>query len=163
MSEFTHFNEQGRAKMVDISAKEETVRTAQAKTSIQVTKEVYEKMINHEIGKGDVLSVAQVAGVMAAKQTSQVIPMCHPISIKGVNIEFEWDIRDTNHYTLLISVTVKTKGSTGVEMEALTSASITALTVYDMCKAVDKGMIIGPTYLVEKTGGKSGDFLRNEI
>ncbi|PGT80377.1 cyclic pyranopterin monophosphate synthase MoaC [Bacillus sp. AFS040349] len=163
MSEFTHFNEQGRAKMVDISAKEETVRTAQAKTSIQVTKEVYEKMINHEIGKGDVLSVAQVAGVMAAKQTSQVIPMCHPISIKGVNIEFEWDVRDTNHYTLLISVTVKTKGSTGVEMEALTSASITALTVYDMCKAVDKGMIIGPTYLVEKTGGKSGDFLRNEI
>ncbi|MCM3164883.1 cyclic pyranopterin monophosphate synthase MoaC [Metabacillus litoralis] len=163
MSDFTHFNEQGRAKMVDISAKEETVRTAQAKTSIQVTKEVYEKMINHEIGKGDVLSVAQVAGVMAAKQTSQVIPMCHPISIKGVNIEFEWDARDTNHYTLLISVTVKTKGSTGVEMEALTSASITALTVYDMCKAVDKGMIIGPTYLVEKTGGKSGDFLRNEI
>ncbi|MFD2217135.1 cyclic pyranopterin monophosphate synthase MoaC [Metabacillus endolithicus] len=163
MSEFTHFNEQGRAKMVDISAKEETVRTAQAKTSIQVTKEVYEKMINHEIGKGDVLSVAQVAGVMAAKQTSQVIPMCHPISIKGVNIEFEWDVSDTNHYTLLISVTVKTKGSTGVEMEALTSASITALTVYDMCKAVDKGMIIGPTYLVEKTGGKSGDFLRNEI
>ncbi|MCM3413488.1 cyclic pyranopterin monophosphate synthase MoaC [Metabacillus litoralis] len=163
MSDFTHFNEQGRAKMVDISAKEETVRTAQAKTSIQVTKEVYERMINHEIGKGDVLSVAQVAGVMAAKQTSQVIPMCHPISIKGVNIEFEWDVRDTNHYTLLISVTVKTKGSTGVEMEALTSASITALTVYDMCKAVDKGMIIGPTYLVEKTGGKSGDFLRNEI
>ncbi|UGB31220.1 cyclic pyranopterin monophosphate synthase MoaC [Metabacillus sp. B2-18] len=162
MSEFTHFNEQGRAKMVDISAKEETVRTAQAKTSIQVTKEVYEKITNHEIGKGDVLSVAQVAGIMAAKQTSQVIPMCHPISIKGVNIEFDWDVRD-NHYTLLISVTVKTKGSTGVEMEALTSASITALTVYDMCKAVDKGMIIGPTYLVEKTGGKSGDFLRNEI
>lgn len=163
MSDFTHFNEQGRAKMVDISAKEETVRTAQAKTSIQVTKEVYEKITNHEIGKGDVLSVAQVAGIMAAKQTSQVIPMCHPISIKGVNIKFEWDVRDTNHYTLLISVTVKTKGSTGVEMEALTSASITALTVYDMCKAVDKGMIIGPTYLVEKTGGKSGDFLRNEI
>lgn len=161
MSEFTHFNEQGRAKMVDISAKEETVRTAQAKTSITVTEEVYKKITNHEMGKGDVLSVAQVAGIMAAKQTSNVIPMCHPISIKGVNIEFEWKLNDPT-ITLCISVTVKTKGSTGVEMEALTAASITALTVYDMCKAVDKGMIIGETYLVEKTGGKSGDFLRKE-
>ncbi|WP_226530372.1 cyclic pyranopterin monophosphate synthase MoaC [Metabacillus niabensis] len=162
MSEFTHFNDQGRAKMVDISAKEETVRTALAKTSITVTEEVYKKITNHEIGKGDVLSVAQVAGVMAAKQTSNVIPMCHPISIKGVNVEFEWIVNDPD-YTLCISVTVKTKGSTGVEMEALTAASITALTVYDMCKAVDKGMIIGETYLVEKTGGKSGEFLRKEI
>lgn len=161
MSEFTHFNDQGRAKMVDISAKEETVRTALAKTSITVTEEVYKKITNHEIGKGDVLSVAQVAGIMAAKQTSNVIPMCHPISIKGVNVEFEWIVNDPD-YTLGISVTVKTKGSTGVEMEALTAASITALTVYDMCKAIDKGMVIGETYLVEKTGGKSGDFLRKE-
>ena len=161
MSEFTHFNDQGRAKMVDISAKEETVRTALAKTSITVTEEIYKKITNHEIGKGDVLSVAQVAGIMAAKQTSNVIPMCHPISIKGVNVEFEWIVNDPD-YTLGISVTVKTKGSTGVEMEALTAASITALTVYDMCKAVDKGMIIGENYLVEKTGGKSGDFLRKE-
>jgi len=161
MSEFTHFNDQGRAKMVDISAKEETVRTALAKTSITVTEEVYKKITNHEIGKGDVLSVAQVAGIMAAKQTSNVIPMCHPISIKGVNVEFEWIVNNPD-YTLCISVTVKTRGSTGVEMEALTAASITALTVYDMCKAVDKGMIIGETYLVEKTGGKSGDFLRKE-
>ncbi|WP_368658299.1 cyclic pyranopterin monophosphate synthase MoaC [Metabacillus halosaccharovorans] len=161
MSEFTHFNDQGRAKMVDISAKEETVRTALAKTSITVTEEIYKKITNHEIGKGDVLSVAQVAGIMAAKQTSNVIPMCHPISIKGVNVEFEWIVNDLD-YTLCISVTVKTKGSTGVEMEALTAASITALTVYDMCKAVDKGMIIGETYLVEKTGGKSGDFLKKE-
>jgi cyclic pyranopterin phosphate synthase len=161
MSEFTHFNEQGRAKMVDISAKEITVRTARAKTSIQLTEEVYKKITNHEIGKGDVLSVAQVAGIMAAKQTANVIPMCHPIPIKGVDIEFEWDITDSTHI-LLITSTVKTKGSTGVEMEALTSASISALTVYDMCKAVDKGMIIGPTYLVEKTGGKNGDFYRND-
>lgn len=161
MSEFTHFNDQGRAKMVDISAKEESVRTALAKTSITVTEEVYKKITNHEIGKGDVLSVAQVAGIMAAKQTSNVIPMCHPISIKGVNVEFEWN-ENGSDYTLCISVTVKTKGSTGVEMEALTAASITALTVYDMCKAVDKGMIIGETYLVEKTGGKNGDFLRKE-
>ncbi|MGM0878454.1 MAG: cyclic pyranopterin monophosphate synthase MoaC [Bacillota bacterium] len=161
MSEFTHFNDQGRAKMVDISAKEITVRTARAKTSIQLTEEVYKKITNHEIGKGDVLSVAQVAGIMAAKQTANVIPMCHPIPIKGVDIEFEWDITESTHI-LLITSTVKTKGSTGVEMEALTSASISALTVYDMCKAVDKGMIIGPTYLVEKTGGKNGDFFRKD-
>ncbi|WP_226671311.1 cyclic pyranopterin monophosphate synthase MoaC [Metabacillus litoralis] len=160
MSEFTHFNDQGRAKMVDISAKETTVRTALAKTSVELTKEVYDKITNHEIGKGDVLSVAQVAGIMAAKQTANVIPMCHPIPIKGVDIDFEWDTRE-NKYILFISATVKTKGSTGVEMEALTSASIAALTVYDMCKAVDKGMVVGPTYLVEKTGGKSGDFFRD--
>ena len=98
---------------------------------------------------------------MAAKQTANVIPMCHPIPIKGVDIDFDWEIGE-NKYVLLISATVKTKGSTGVEMEALTSASIAALTVYDMCKAVDKGMVIGPTYLVEKTGGKSGDFHREE-
>jgi cyclic pyranopterin monophosphate synthase len=159
MSEFTHFNDQGRAKMVDISAKDITKRTARAKTSIQLTEEVYRKITNHEIGKGDVLSVAQVAGIMAAKQTSNVIPMCHPIPIKGVDIEFEWNTEEKN-YELVITSTVKTTGSTGVEMEALTSASISALTVYDMCKAVDKGMIIGPTYLVEKTGGKNGDFFR---
>jgi cyclic pyranopterin phosphate synthase len=159
MSEFTHFNDQGRAKMVDISAKETTKRTARAKTSIQLTEEIYKKITNHEIGKGDVLSVAQVAGIMAAKQTANVIPMCHPIPIKGVDIEFEWKI-DENNYELMIISTVKTTGSTGVEMEALTSASVSALTVYDMCKAVDKGMVIGPTYLIEKTGGKSGDFYR---
>lgn len=159
MSEFTHFNDQGRAKMVDISAKETTKRTARAKTSIQLTEEVYKKITNHEIGKGDVLSVAQVAGIMAAKQTANVIPMCHPIPIKGIDIEFEWKM-DENNYELMITSTVKTTGSTGVEMEALTSASVSALTVYDMCKAVDKGMVIGPTYLIEKTGGKSGDFYR---
>ena len=162
MTEFTHFNEQGRAKMVDISAKEVTVRMATARTSIQLTEEVYHKIKNHQIGKGDVLSVAQVAGIMAAKQTSNVIPMCHPIPIKGVDITFEWDLNNST-YILKIAATVKTKGSTGVEMEALTAASISALTVYDMCKAVDKGMIIGPTYLVEKTGGKSGNFLRKDI
>ena len=161
MSEFTHFNDQGRAKMVDISAKETTVRIAKAKSSIQLTEEVYKKITNHEIGKGDVLSVAQVAGIMAAKQTSNVIPMCHPIPIKGVDIEFEWNVAEST-FVLLITSTVKTKGSTGVEMEALTSASVSALTVYDMCKAVDKGMVIGPTYLVEKTGGKNGDFLRKD-
>src|SRR5690606_39298539 len=100
-----------------------------------------------------------VAGIMAAKKTSEWIPMCHPLSLTGVDISFSWDKRDDVHI-LVIDVHVKTKGSTGVEMEALTAASATALTVYDMCKAIDKGMVIGPTYLAEKTGGKNGDFKR---
>lgn len=159
MSAFTHFNEQGRAKMVDISEKNETVRTALARTSVEVNSKIYEKIKEGTMGKGDVLGVAQVAGVMAAKKTADWIPMCHPLSLTGVDITFEWaEIND--NYKLAIYVKVKTKGSTGVEMEALTAASAVALTVYDMCKAVDKGMIIGPTYLVEKTGGKSGDFKR---
>ena len=160
MSNFTHFNEQGRARMVDISSKQDTERTAIARSSVRVNEEIYEKVSKQEIAKGDVLAVAQVAGIMAAKKTSDWIPMCHPLQLKGVNINFEWKI-DSRQYELLIEASVKTKGSTGVEMEALTAASATALTIYDMCKAIDKGMVIGPTYLVEKTGGKSGDFKRN--
>ncbi|EMI15234.1 molybdenum cofactor biosynthesis protein c [Bacillus stratosphericus LAMA 585] len=159
MSQFSHFNEQGRAKMVDISDKSSTVRTAVAVSSVRMIKEVFHQIQKHDIGKGDVLSVAQVAGIMAAKQTSTIIPMCHPLALKAVDISFDWE-EDGNAYILNIQVQVKTKGSTGVEMEALTSASVCALTVYDMCKAIDKGMIIGPTYLVEKTGGKNGDFHR---
>ncbi|WP_070121691.1 cyclic pyranopterin monophosphate synthase MoaC [Bacillus marinisedimentorum] len=163
-SEFTHFNEQGRAKMVDIADKQATVRTALAHSSVQVSEEIYTKIQDNEIGKGDVLAVAQVAGIMAAKKTPEWIPMCHPLQLKGVDVSFEWqkpaDGSKDGDYILHIGASVKTKGNTGVEMEALTAASATALTVYDMCKAVDKGMIIGPTYLVEKTGGKSGDFRR---
>ncbi|OQP03773.1 cyclic pyranopterin monophosphate synthase MoaC [Geobacillus sp. 46C-IIa] len=159
MSSFTHFNEQGRAKMVDITNKEDTVRVAVAKTSVTVSEEIYEKMTNHAIGKGDVLAVAQVAGVMAAKKTADLIPMCHPLMLKSVDIAFSWE-NEADVYKLVITATVKTKGSTGVEMEALTAASVCALTVYDMCKALDKGMIIGPTYLVEKTGGKSSHYRR---
>lgn len=159
MNSFTHFNEQGRAKMVDISHKEETVRTAIAKGSIQVNKEIYERIQEGTMKKGDVLAVAQVAGVMAAKNTAQWIPMCHPLSLSGVDITFDWEVSE-GKYILHIQVSVKTKGSTGVEMEALTAVSATALTIYDMCKAVDKGMVIGKTYLLEKTGGKSGDFKR---
>ncbi|BBU39565.1 cyclic pyranopterin monophosphate synthase MoaC [Aeribacillus composti] len=159
MKKLTHLNEQGRAKMVDISEKEETVRTAHAISSILVSKEVYEKITSSQVKKGDVLSVAQVAGIMAAKRTADIIPMCHPIALKAVDIQFEWKC-DENKYELMIHSFVKTKGSTGVEMEALTAASVCALTVYDMCKAIDKGMVIGQTYLMEKTGGKSGDFRR---
>ncbi|MCZ0756481.1 cyclic pyranopterin monophosphate synthase MoaC [Anoxybacillus sp. J5B_2022] len=161
MAAFTHFNEQGHAKMVDITEKTDTVRTAVARTSVTVSKEIYEQITNRTVQKGDVLAVAQVAGIMAAKKTAEIIPMCHPLMLKGVDIQFDWETKDA-HYQLLITVTVKTKGSTGVEMEALTAASVCALTVYDMCKALDKGIVIGPTYLVEKTGGKSGHYRREE-
>ncbi|RSK27946.1 cyclic pyranopterin monophosphate synthase MoaC [Bacillus sp. HMF5848] len=158
MKDFTHFNEEGRAKMVDISNKSETERIAIATASIIVSTAIYENITKQQNKKGDVLAVAQVAGIMAAKQTSNIIPMCHPIILRGVDISFTWEERDDNDYKLIITVYVKTIGSTGVEMEALTAASATALTVYDMCKAIDKGMIIGPTYLQKKTGGKNGDF-----
>lgn len=161
MAEFTHFNEEGRAKMVDVSDKTETFRTAIAMSSITVSHEIYEKITNNQMKKGDVLAVAQVAGVMAAKKTWDIIPMCHPLSLTGIDITFSWK-QENDDYTLEIRAFVKTKGNTGVEMEALTAASICALTVYDMCKAIDKGMVIGQTYLLEKTGGKNGDFKRNE-
>lgn len=160
MSEFTHFNKQGRAKMVDISEKAITSRQAIARTSVKVSKIIYEQIQYEKVKKGDVLAVAQVAGIMAAKNTSQWIPMCHPLSLSGVNITFDWK-NNESEYELMIEVTVKTKGATGVEMEALTAASATALTVYDMCKAVDKGIIIGETYLVAKSGGKSGNYYRD--
>ncbi|MFS0672206.1 cyclic pyranopterin monophosphate synthase MoaC [Ornithinibacillus sp. 179-J 7C1 HS] len=156
----THFNSEGRAKMVDISDKEANSRVAIARSSIFISKEVYDAIQNQKIKKGDVLSVAQVAGIMAAKQTSTLIPMCHPIPISGVNITFDWEESEKD-IELKIQSEVKTVGRTGVEMEALTAASITALTIYDMCKAVDKSITIGSTYLLEKSGGKSGDFKRS--
>ena len=162
MTEFTHFNEEGRAKMVDVSEKSETFRTAIAQSSISVNQEIYNKIVTNQMKKGDVLAVAQVAGVMAAKKTWDIIPMCHPLSLTGVDLTFSWEKKD-DEYTLYIRAFVKTKGSTGVEMEALTAASVCALTIYDMCKAVDKGMVIGQTFLVEKTGGKNGDYKINTI
>ncbi|HZG58279.1 cyclic pyranopterin monophosphate synthase MoaC [Paenibacillus sp.] len=150
-------NEQGRARMVDISDKAETVRTATATSAVVMRPETLQAIKAGTAAKGDVLAVAQVAGIMAAKRTPDVIPMCHPIRITGVDIAFE----DDGVETLRIEATVRTTGGTGVEMEALTAASIAALTVYDMCKAMDKAMTIGPTRLERKTGGKSGDFYRN--
>ncbi|MEM5596839.1 cyclic pyranopterin monophosphate synthase MoaC [Niallia circulans] len=161
MGEFIHFNHEGRAKMVDISEKSETVRIAVAQSSIKVREEIYQKITNLEIKKGDVLAVGQVAGIMAAKKTADIIPMCHPIMLKGVDISFRWE-EEAGFFHLIISATVKTVGSTGVEMEALTAASVTALTIYDMCKSMDKGMVIGHTYLVEKSGGKSGNYKREQ-
>ncbi len=161
MKGFTHFNDEGRAKMVDISEKSETTRTAVAHSSILVNKHIYNSIINNKIKKGDVLAVAQVAGIMAAKKTSDLIPMCHPISLKGADISFRWEEEGQEAYRLVIEVSAKTVGSTGVEMEALTAASITALTIYDMCKSIDKGMIIGETYLLEKSGGINGLYKRS--
>ncbi|MCD8904821.1 cyclic pyranopterin monophosphate synthase MoaC [Staphylococcus chromogenes] len=159
MSEFTHLNTQGHAKMVDVSNKDVTRRTAVAHSSIQVNDTIYNQIVNNTAKKGNVLNTAQIAGIMAAKNTATIIPMCHPLPLTGIDIEFEWTQQDTT-FVLHITSTVSTTGKTGVEMEALTAASVTALTIYDMCKAVDKGMIIGETYLIQKTGGKS-DFQRN--
>ncbi|MGV3244605.1 cyclic pyranopterin monophosphate synthase MoaC [Staphylococcus sp. 11261D007BR] len=160
MSEFTHINKQGNAKMVDVSEKQITKRTAIAHSSITVNPTIYQQITQNTAKKGNVLNTAQIAGIMAAKQTSQIIPMCHPLPISGVDVSFEWESQEDD-YILNIQVTVSTTGRTGVEMEALTAASATALTVYDMCKAVDKGMIIGQTYLLKKTGGKS-DYNHND-
>ncbi|WP_042349794.1 cyclic pyranopterin monophosphate synthase MoaC [Bacillus massiliigorillae] len=161
MSKLTHFNEQGRAKMVDISEKNTTERTAVARSSVIVNEYIYNQIIDGTNKKGDVLAVSQVAGIMAAKQTSSIIPMCHPIALTGVNITFDWNVhRYDHHYEVLILAEAKTTGQTGVEMEALTAASATALTIYDMCKAAGKDMIIGQTMLISKTGGKSGDYKR---
>ncbi|QDX00233.1 cyclic pyranopterin monophosphate synthase MoaC [Staphylococcus chromogenes] len=159
MSEFTHLNTQGHAKMVDVSNKDVTRRTAVAHSSIQVNDTIYNQIVNNTAKKGNVLNTAQIAGIMAAKNTATIIPMCHPLPLTGIDIEFEWTQQETT-FVLQITSKVSTTGKTGVEMEALTASSVTALTIYDMCKAVDKGMIIGETYLIQKTGGKS-DFQRN--
>ncbi|MET3288984.1 UNVERIFIED_CONTAM: cyclic pyranopterin phosphate synthase [Brevibacillus sp. OAP136] len=153
----THFNEQNRAQMVDVSDKQVTTRIAVAHSSVQMKQETMQRIREGTISKGDVLAVAQVAGIMAAKKTADIIPMCHPLPLTKINISFDYEGEDT----LLIEAEVKTTGKTGVEMEALTAASVVGLTVYDMCKAMDKGMILGPTYLQSKTGGKNGDFDRS--
>lgn len=162
MSELTHFNAQGRAKMVDVSDKKDSVRTARATTSVLLNQAIYQQIKEGTNKKGDVFAVAQVAGIMAAKNTAQIIPMCHPLALSGVDIEFQWNVdEDDNHFEVLLTAEVKTKGPTGVEMEALTAASAAALTIYDMCKAAGKEMVIGPTMLLQKTGGKSGDYARD--
>ncbi len=143
--------------MVDISGKSATVRVAVAETKITMLPSTLEAIKEGRIGKGDVLAVAQVAGIQGAKRTSDWIPMCHPLALTGVNITFSDNGRDE----LYIEATVKTEGKTGVEMEALTAVSAAALTVYDMCKALQKDMVIGPTLLRSKSGGKSGDYVRS--
>ena len=156
--DFTHFNDQGHATMVDVSEKGESQRTAVAEGWVYVSRTTVDLIKKKKKKKGDVLTVAQIAGIMGAKRTPDLIPMCHPLILTGVDLSLSV-VEELN--AVRIEATVKTKAVTGVEMEALTAVSVAALTVYDMCKAVDKGMVIGPTYLVEKTGGKNGDFKRD--
>ena len=156
-SDFTHFNEQGRAKMVDVGEKPPTRRTAVAGARVLVSPETFALIRSGGMKKGDVLTVAQVAGVMGAKRTPDLIPMCHPILVDGIDLNLSLD---EERCSVEIRASVSCGGRTGVEMEALTAASVAALTVYDMCKAVQKDMVITDLRLIEKTGGVHGDFRR---
>jgi len=154
---FTHFDEAGNAWMVDVSAKQETARTAVAAGRVLMSDEAFELVKKGAMAKGDVLNVARIAGIMAAKKVGQLIPLCHPLNITKAAVDFDLNDQDK---AIEITATVSITGKTGVEMEALTAVSIAALTVYDMCKAVDKGMIIQDIRLLSKTGGKSGTYAR---
>lgn len=160
MTDFTHFNDFGRAKMVDVGEKAVTERIATAGGKVLVNPETFRLIKEGGMKKGDVLGTAQIAGIMAAKKTSAIIPMCHPLMLTGIDIDFNM-VEETS--TIEIKATVKCKGVTGVEMEALTAASAAALTIYDMCKAVQKDMIIDRICLLSKTGGKSGDIRQEEL
>lgn len=157
MDELTHINDQGRARMVDVSEKKETDREAVAFGSVYMKKETLERIREGTIKKGEVLSVAQVGGIMGCKRTSDIIPMCHPIMITGCDIKFDLDLEKNK---IDITATVKNTGQTGVEMEALTAVTISGLTIYDMCKAIDREIVISDVMLLKKSGGKSGLFER---
>jgi cyclic pyranopterin phosphate synthase len=157
MKKLTHLDEKGRAKMVDVSEKQLTRREAVARGSVFMKPETLKLIKDRKIPKGDVFSVARVAGIMAAKKTSEFIPMCHPLNITSVDIDFDLDDKKK---MLEIEARVKVVGQTGVEMEALAAVSVAALTIYDMCKAVDKEMVISDIMLMEKKGGRSGHFKR---
>lgn len=153
MDKLTHIDEAGRPKMVDVTAKADTQREAITKGVVRMKTETLELIKKGQIAKGDVLTVAQIAGIMAAKQTPNLIPLCHPLLLGEIKVEFEID--EPNH-AILITSTVKNTGKTGVEMEAMTATAVAALTIYDMCKAVDRGIRIDNVRLAKKSGGKSG-------
>ena len=157
MGEFTHFNQHGDAVMVDISKKAETAREAIAEGRISMNQECFDQLKAGSIGKGDVLGVARIAGIMGAKKTSELIPLCHLLSLTKAEIDFELEDDTCSVRTIC---TVRTTGKTGVEMEALTGVQIALLTIYDMCKAVDKGMEMNGIHLCQKSGGKSGIYIR---
>ena len=157
MGEFTHFNQNGEAIMVDISKKAETAREAIAEGRISMNQECFDQLKAGSIGKGDVLGVARIAGIMGAKKTSELIPLCHLLSLTKAEIDFELEDETCSVRTIC---TVRTTGKTGVEMEALTGVQIALLTIYDMCKAVDKGMEMNGIHLCQKSGGKSGIYIR---
>jgi cyclic pyranopterin phosphate synthase len=157
MKEFTHLDEKGRARMVDVTEKDITLRQATARGTVIMQPATFQRIMTGGIEKGDVLGVARIAGIMGAKQTAELIPMCHPLNITNVEIAFE---PIEAEHRIEITAQVRLQGRTGVEMEALTAVSIAALTIYDMCKAVDREMVISDIHLLEKKGGKSGHFVR---
>jgi cyclic pyranopterin phosphate synthase len=157
MADFTHFDSEGKSRMVDVTEKTDTVRTAKASGVVRMEASTLSRIVNNEIAKGNVFEVARIAGIMAAKRTHELIPLCHPLMISSVNIDFTTDLDKSE---VRIEAVAKLTGKTGVEMEALTAVSAAALTIYDMCKAVDKYMVLSEIKLEEKTGGKSGTFRR---
>lgn len=159
MSSFTHLDENGKARMVDVTEKPDTERTAIASGEILLSDEIFEKIKNNEIAKGDVLTAAKIAGIQAAKKTYELIPLCHNIFISNVGLSLE--LKEENK-SVLITAEAKTVSKTGVEMEALTAVSVAALTVFDMCKAISKSMVITDIKVLRKSGGKSGDYKRGK-
>ena len=153
MSDLTHFDDKGRARMVDVSEKDVTERVAEARGSVLMAKETLARIAAGGIKKGDVLSVARLAGIMGAKRTPDLIPLCHPLALTKVGVDFAWEDNG-----IAVTATAATNGPTGVEMEALTAASVALLTLYDMAKALDRAMVIGDIRLREKSGGRSGDW-----
>jgi cyclic pyranopterin monophosphate synthase len=154
-SELTHVGKDGRARMVDVTAKSETVRVARAEALVEMSAETVKRLREKTTPKGDPLEVARIAGIQAGKRTSELIPLCHPLALTHLDVSIE--VINTG---ARIESIARTKGETGVEMEAMTAASVAALTIYDMCKAMDKGISLGPIRLLEKSGGKSGHWLR---
>ena len=159
--DFTHLNRSGEANMVDVSAKPDTVRVALAQSRVILSDDVLAKIRDQSIAKGDLLATARIAGIQAAKKCSDLIPLCHPLPLSKVMVDIQ-EFNDALGQGLIIEVSCTTTGKTGVEMEALTAASVAALTIYDMCKALDKGIVIASTMLLAKQGGKSGDWARND-
>ena len=157
MPRLSHFDEEGASRMVDVGAKQVTARTARASARITMESETLARIRDGQVEKGDVLEVARLAGIMAAKRTSELIPLCHAIGVDGVEIAFGFP----DETTISVEATAKTEAKTGVEMEALIAVSISALTIYDMCKGVDRRMTVGQVQLEEKSGGKSGHFVRS--
>ncbi|MGD9058294.1 MAG: cyclic pyranopterin monophosphate synthase MoaC [Desulfobacterales bacterium] len=157
MSEFTHIDKEGRVRMVDVTQKKPTVRTAVAGGMVSMNLETFDAIQNKKVKKGNVLETARIAGIMAAKKTAELIPMCHPLNITHIQIDFSPDAANNS---MGIEATVRAIDQTGVEMEAITAVSVAALTIYDMCKATDKEMTISKIQLLKKTGGKSGTYIR---
>jgi cyclic pyranopterin monophosphate synthase len=158
MQEFTHIDEQGHVRMVDVSGKEPTLRVAVAQGVVSMSQETFEKILDQTVKKGNVLETARIAGIMAAKKTSELIPMCHPLNINHIAVDF---FPDKSKNSIRIEAAVRAIDQTGVEMEALTAVSVAGLTLYDMCKSYDRTMTISDICLLEKSGGKSGLFVRN--